>query len=759
VAGALLCCSVVASVSVPTYAQNGTPNGAALNFVNADIESVIKAVGHYTGITFIIDPRVKGTLTLVSEKPLSKAQAFSLLTSQLRLQGYAVVTSDGFAKVVPEAEAKLQAAPTQVGIRGSKVQGDQIATQVYHLAYESAANLVAVLRPLVSPNNSIMADPGNNSLVITDYADNLRRLSKIIAALDAPVANDLDVIPVKNGIASDIATLASRMMEPAPGGDAGRVTVMADPRTNSVVIRAPSAAKANLARSLIAKLDQPTTELGNVHVVYLKNADASRVAQTLRAVVSGDVSAAPQTGQGTQGGSIPAGTLTGGVAGATGGNTQPVGVGAQSSGGFGGPMNTFAQQNQPGGGANAPQGSGFIQADISTNSLIITANDAVYRNLRNVIEQLDVRRAQVYIEAMVVEVTSNKASDFGVQWVGLTGNSGSDVRVGGLQSFGIGLPGNIVNLALAVRNGVGGTSGAAGGATSNPAAAVPGGLSIGIFHQNSNGSLGLGAVARALETDGNANILATPNMITLDNELATIKVGQNVPIISGSFTTTSGTNTNPFQTIDRRDVGLLLKVRPQISEGGTIKLAIYHENSSVDQSTLTSPSGITTNVRAIESNVLADDGQIIVLGGLIQDTESDGQEGVHGLSSIPVIGNLFKYRTRTRVKTNLMVFLRPVVVRSKEASSSITMDRYEYIRAAGATQYPAGGEPLLRELGAPVLPPLTNGQPPLNSGFAPVPPAQPAPPRNAPGLVVPPGATQRYPGAADTPRAAPPIQR
>jgi general secretion pathway protein D len=750
-AGVMLCCSVVAAVPV-TYAQNGS-GGAALNFVNADVESVIKAVGHYTGMTFIIDPRVKGTLTLVSERPLTKAQAFSLLTSQLRLQGYAVVTGDGFAKVVPEAEAKLQAAPTQVGLKGSKAQGDQIATQVYHLAYESAANLVAVLRPLVSPNNSIMADPGNNSLVITDYADNLRRLSKIIAALDAPVANDLDVIPIKNGIASDIATLASRMMEPSPGGDAGRVTVMADPRTNSVVIRAPSAAKANLARSLIAKLDLPTTELGNVHVVYLKNADATKVAQTLRAVVSGDVSAAPQAGQGTQGGSIPAGTLTGGAAGGA-GATQ--GLGQQSSTGFGGATNTFAQQGQqPGGGTSAPQGAGFIQADISTNSLIITANDAVYRNLRNVIEQLDVRRAQVYIEAMVVEVTSNKASDFGVQWVGLSGNSNSSYRVGGLQSFGIGLPSNIVNLALAVRNGLG-TSGGTTGATANPAAAVPGGLSIGVFHQDSSGQLGLGAVARALETDGNANILATPNMITLDNELATIKVGQNVPILSGSFTTTSGTNTNPFQTIDRRDVGLLLKVRPQISEGGTIKLAIYHENSSVDQSTLTSPSGITTNVRAIESNVLADDGQIIVLGGLIQDTEGDGEERVHGLASIPVIGNLFKYRTRTRVKTNLMVFLRPVVVRSKDASESITMDRYEYIRAAGQASYPAGGEPLLRELGAPVLPPLTNGQPPLNSGFAPVPPAQPAPPRNAPGLVVPPNAQQ--PGAA-LPQAAPPTQR
>jgi general secretion pathway protein D len=759
----MLCCAVIAAVPPgPAFAQNGTPNGAALNFVNADIESVIKAVGHYTGITFIVDPRVKGTITLVSETPLTKAQAFELLTSQLRLQGYAVVTTDGFAKVVPEAEAKLQAAPTQVGIKGAKARGDQIATQIYHLNYESAANLTAVLRPLVSPNNSIMADPGSNSLVITDYADNLRRLSKIIAALDAPVAADLDVVQVRNGIASDIAALATRLLEPAPGGDSGRVTVLADPRTNSVAIRAPSPARASLARSLIAKLDRPTQELGNVHVVYLKNADSTKVAQTLRAVVSGDVSAAPQPGQGTQGGSIPTGTM-GGVSGA-GSATQPVGS-QQGPTGFGGPTNIFAQQGQQGG-ASAPQGSGFIQADTSTNSLIITANDAVYRNLRAVIDQLDVRRAQVYIEALVVEVTANKASEFGVQWVGLSGNTNSSYRVGGLQSFGQGLPSNIVNLALAARQGIGGTTGT-GGAVTNPASLIPGGFTIGLFHQDSSGQLGLGAVARMLETDGNANILSTPNMITLDNELATIKVGQNVPILSGAFTTTSGTATNPFQTIDRRDVGLLLKVRPQISEGGTIKLAIYHENSSVDRSTLSSPSGITTNVRAIESNVLADDGQIIVLGGLIEDNENDGEERVHGLADIPIIGNLFKYRTRNRTKTNLMVFLRPVVVRSKEATSSVTMDRYDYIRAAGEAAAPPDGSILLRNLGAPVLPILNNGQPPAGGQMATVPP--PPPPAPAPAAPVPgapagtapsvqPGAGVVH-GAAPAPQAAPPTRK
>jgi general secretion pathway protein D len=295
-ASVMLCCAVATALPPGTaFAQDG----AALNFVNADMESVIKAVGHYTGMTFIIDPRVKGTLTLVSEKSLTKAQAFSLLTSALRLQGYAVVTGDGFAKVVPEAEAKLQPSPTQVGSGGRHVQGDQIATQVYRLQHESAANLTAVLRPLISPNNSIMADPGNNSLVITDYADNLRRLSKIIAALDAPTSADLDVIPIRNGIASDVATLVTRLMEPSAGGDSGRVTVLADPRTNSVIVRAPSQARANMAKTLIAKLDQPTAELGNIHVVYLKNADASkRGADPARGGLAGCLGGAAAAGHG-----------------------------------------------------------------------------------------------------------------------------------------------------------------------------------------------------------------------------------------------------------------------------------------------------------------------------------------------------------------------------------------------------------------------------------------------------------------------------
>ncbi|TWI63097.1 general secretion pathway protein D [Pseudoduganella lurida] len=708
-AAAMLCCVLSTSVG-PAWAA--PQDEAALNFVGADIESVIKAVGHYTNITFLIDPRVKGTITLVSEKSINKSQAFSLLASALRLQGYAIVSGDGYAKVVPEAEAKLQASPTVVQGQGAP-KGDQVATQVFRLNHESAANLVTVLRPLISANNTINANPGNNSLVITDYADNLKRLAKIIAAMDTPANADMDVIPVRYAIASDVASMINKLMEPGTGagGDAGgRLSVLADPRTNSLVLRAPTVARANLAKSLIAKLDQPTSQSGNVHVVYLKNADATKLAETLRAVTAGETPATTATGTGTgtaqNAGQGLAQASTGSAFGQSGTST--------TSGS--GPTNPLLSANRSGAQAAGAGGAGgFIQADASTNTLIITAPEAIYRNLRAVIDQLDVRRAQVYIEALIVEVAADKAAEFGVQWVGATGDSSSTYRLGGLQSFSSG-GNNLVNVY-------------------NGASSPSNGLTIGIFKQLADGKFGLGAVAHTLESTGSGNILSTPNMITLDNEVATIRVGQNVPILTGQFTTTSGTNTNPFQTIDRKDVGLTLTVRPQISEGGTIKLAIYNESSSVDQSTLAATAGITLNTRVIENNVIADDGQIIVLGGLIEDRASDSIEKVRGLGDIPVLGNLFKYNTRSRKKTNLMVFLRPVVIRNKEQSMSLATDRYDYMRASGA-EFSPDDSILIRQLGQPQLPTLSNGTPVGSPTVAkPVPPA-PVPPV-APGIVAP----------------------
>ena len=670
---ATLICAV--ATAPMAHAQDPAAGQASLNFVGADIESVIKAIGHYTGTTFIIDPRIKGTISVVSEKPVSKRQAFQLLTSALRLQGYTVVTGDGFTKVVPEADAKLQAGPTQSGA----VRGDQIATQIFRLNYESANNLVAVLRPLISPNNTINANVGNNSLVITDYADNLRRLGKIIAALDSPAVGDLDVVPIRFAIASDIAGMVNRLLESAgnvPGGDSGKVNLLADSRTNSVIVRAPSTARANLAKSLIAKLDQPTAQPGNVHVVHLKNAEATKLAQTLRSVVTNDTSqpAQPAPSQSQQSQQQPGGST--------------------SQGGLGAPPSTQPQQQTalPSGGAG-----GFIQADSATNTLIITSSEAVYRNLRTVIDLLDVRRAQVYVESLIVEVSANKAAEFGIQWLGATGDANSAYRIGAGTSFATGTPNNLLALGA--------------GIAGKAASALPGpGLSIGIFRQI-NGKLGLGALAHALETEANANILSMPNLITLDNEEAKIIVGQNVPFITGQYTTQASggsAGVNPFQTIERKDVGLSLRVRPQISEGGTVKMAIYQETSAVQDTA--NAAGIITSKRSIDTNVLVDDGQIIVLGGLIEDTVQDGVEKVRGLGDIPVIGNLFKYQNRKRVKTNLMVFLRPTVVRSNDQSVNLAADRYDLIRNVEINAQPAQTA-VLPDVDGPILPPLQNGQP------------------------------------------------
>lgn len=675
-ANLLLACAVSTALP-PALAQDPAADQATLNFVGADIESVIKAIGHYTRTTYIIDPRVKGTINLVSEKPVNKVQATQMLASALRLQGFALVRGDTFTKVVPEADAKLQAGPTQPG----DVRGDQIATQVFRLNYESANNLIQVLRPLITPNNTINVNPGNNSLVITDYADNLKRLGRIIAALDAPAAGDMDVIPVRHAVASDIAVMVNRLMEqggaPAPGGaDAGRVSVLADPRTNSVILRAPSVARANLAKSLIAKLDQPTSQPGNVHVVYLRNADATRLAQTLRAVVASD-SSAQQGGAGQPAALQPAAAQAGQQS-QLGGSTAPLTAA---------PAPAALPTGGPG---------GFIQADPATNALIITASEAVYRNLRTVIDQLDARRAQVYVESLIVEVSAERAAEFGIQWAGLSGSDSSKYRIGGATGFAT-QGNNLVNQSIAR-------------ATDGTLLPPGNGLNLGIFRQV-DGSLTLGALARALESEGNANILSMPNLITLDNEEARIIVGQNVPFVTGQFTTPAsggGAGVNPFQTIERKDVGLSLRVRPQVSEGGTVKMAIYQETSNV-QST-TNASDIITNKRSIETNVLVDDGQIIVLGGLIEDRVNDGVEKVPGLGDLPVVGGLFRYQTRRGNKTNLMVFLRPTVIRTAEQSVNVVNDRYDFIRGVQSVAQPARTL-VLPDMNAPLLPPLQDARP------------------------------------------------
>ncbi|MEY4206941.1 MAG: type secretion system protein GspD [Pseudomonadota bacterium] len=662
--------SLMLMLSCEARAQDPAANQATLNFVGADIESVVRAIGHFTGNTFVIDPRVKGMVNLVSEKPVTKAQAFDMLSSVLRLQGFSVVRTATYVKVVPEADAKLQASPVQTG----QVRGDQMATQIFRLSHESAAGLVTVLRPLISPNNTIAADPTNNTLVITDYADNLKRLSRIIASLDTPAVAEMEVIKLEHAIAMDLAVTASRLLDQGstPGvADTGRVMLLADARTNSVIIRAPTEAKGKLARTLIAKLDQPTTLPGNVHVVYLRNAEASKLAQVLRAVVAGE-----------------SGTLSTGQA----QTVAPPPV-VQPGGGPPAAASSPAPQQGP-----LPSGgaAGFIQADTTTNTLIITANERVYRNLRAIIDQLDARRAQVYVESLIVEVSADKAAELGIQWAGVSGDGGSNYRVGVLTGFSS-EGNNLISQAASVLG-------------TNKTPLPPGnGLTAALFRQR-DGALGLGLLARALEKNVKANILSMPNLLTLDNEEARIIVGQNVPFITGQFTTAASAGAagvNPFQTIERRDIGLSLRVRPQISEGGTVKMAIYQETSSIQQSTT---SGLITSKRSIETNVLVDDGQIIVLGGLIEDTVNDTVEKVPGLGDIPFLGYLFRYQSKRRGKTNLMVFLRPIVVRNEVQSVALASDRYDYLRGSQRAIQPEPNA-LLPRTDSPMLPPLNEGRP------------------------------------------------
>jgi general secretion pathway protein D len=447
--------------------------------------------------------------------------------------------------------------------------------------------------------------------------------------------------------------------------------VMADPRTNSLLLRTPSKARLNLARALIAKLDQPTKQPGNVWVVYLKNAEAAKLAKTLQAVLSSSPMSDNSNSSGLS--SISNGGLAGGLGDTSNSNNSTRNITNGSPGLGGSSLSSSLGGGASGGQLSAASGTvelnngGIVQADPSTNSLIITAPEPIYRNLRSIIEKLDVRRAQVFVESLIVEVSTDKAAEFGIQFQGLSGVGSDGVSVIGGTNFNA--PGSGSNILGAATN----------------LGSVGRGLNIGVIDGQVNipgvGTISnLGFLARALESKANANILSTPNILTLDNEEAKIVIGQNVPFITGQFTNSggNGATVNPFQTIERQDVGLTLRVKPQVSEGGIVKLGIFQEVSSVVDST--NVSGIITNKRSIESNVLVETGNIIVLGGLVEDRVTGNEEKVPGLGDVPVLGQFFRYDNRRRQKTNLMVFLRPVVVRNEDQAQSIVTNRYDYMR-------------------------------------------------------------------------------
>jgi general secretion pathway protein D len=619
----LLICSLAIIFATPCHAEKHEEELVSLNFVNADIQEVIRAISQISKKNFLVDPRVKGTINIVSATPVSPALGYDILLSALRLQGYAAVESNGVTQIIPEADAKLHVDSLAQG------RGDKLITRVFILKYESASQLVNIVRPMIAPNNVVVAYPSSNALVVTDYASSVRRIEKLIDSIDQPNADAPLVIPVKHASAVDLANIINKLMPeaatPAAGSDDNqRFVLVADSRTNGLLLRSDNPGRIARVRDLVDKLDGEASTPGNIHVVTLKNTDATKLAQTLRSVMSGDTSAASAT--------------------------------------------TTTQGNMQQAASSAPSGGGMIQADTSSNSLIVTASEPVYNNIRSVIEKLDVRRPQIFVEALIVEVTADKASEFGVQWQNLTGVNKSGTNIIGGTNYGatgniIGASGNITSVGQGLNVGI------VNGTTTIPGAGVNGAaLAV----------LNLGMLAHALETDTNANILSAPNLMTLDNEEAKIVVGQNVPFVTGSYAQTgSATTATPFQTIERKDVGLTLKIKPQIMQGGTVKLQIYQEISSVVASSASSTAGVTTNKRSFESNIMVDDNQIVVLGGLISDSVNDVASKTPLLGDIPILGNLFRYETRQHTKTNLMVFIRPYVMYESDGYRKITDDRYD----------------------------------------------------------------------------------
>ena len=648
----------------------------SLNFQNADIDAVIQAIGKLSGTNFLVDPRVKGKINIVTNTPVARELAYQILLSALRLQGYTAVEDKGVTKIVPEADAKLHAVP--VGRNVAAAGGDRLVTQVFALQHESAAQMVSVIRPLVAPNNSVSAFPANNVLVVTDYAGNVARIASVIESLDV-VQGDLGVIELHHAAAVDLAPLLSRLLAErgAAAGGTGAVQILAEPNSNSLLVRADTPSRISAVRQLVASLDRPGAA-GNIHVIYLKNADATQVADTLNATLSGSGVADSQAGSGSA-----ALSSTDASAGAPAAGGDAMGIAASTS-----RSSSTGSRTRSGNST-----SGVVQADSVNNALIINAPEAIYRNLRVVIDKLDRRRAQVYIEALIAEISTERAAEFGIQWA--AGDNSGSASIVGATSFSSG-GNNLMELI----------TGAASDSMSTPGNGLT--LAVGNGKVTIPGVgeiIRLGMLARFLENEVSANILSTPNIVTLDNEEAKIVVGRNVPFVTGQYTNTGSGSTvsNPFQTIERKDVGLTLKVKPQISEGGSIRLAIYQEASAVVASTDTG-NGPTTTKRSIESMVMVDDGAIIALGGLVEDSYSGGEEKIPVLGDMPVAGALFRYDTRKRTKTNLVVFLRPVILREREDYAGITRSRYDYVigeqRASASKRDLLNGEPGTPELPA-----------------------------------------------------------
>ena len=594
---------------------------STLNFKNADIRAVISSIAEVTGKNFIVDPRVKGKVTLISNRAMGKGEIYKVFLSILEVHGYTAIPSGKTIKIVPDADAKHSAIPFVSAKRPGA--GDEAVTRVIEIKHVTAAQLVPILRPLVPPQGHLAAYPQSNVLIISDRAANIARLVKIIKRIDQPTSGEIEIVQLENAVASDLVRVLTSLQQQSARKNpkAKKPMLVADERTNSILIGGDRAERLQL-RAIISHLDTPSEVVGDTHVVYLRYAKAKDMLPVLTGV--GD----SKKVKGKKGRATPA-----------------------------------AASNQ----------RFDIQADESTNALVISAAPTIFRSLKSVIAQLDVRRAQVMVEAIIAEVSSDRAAELGVQW--LFDGSGGNKPVGGIN-FGSG------NSSISGIASKAATS-AAGGASSAGAAlsAIGSGVTIGLGRFNS-GVFNFAGLIRALEGDGVTNVLSTPNLVTLDNEEAEIFVGEELSIPTGSFASTgsSSSSVNPFTTFERKQVGIRLKVKPQINEGDAIRLDIEQTVDGVVGGSA-GKSDVKTSQREIKTSVLVDDGKTLVLGGLIKDDLVESEQKVPLLGDIPLLGALFRYKSVTKIKTNLMVFLQPTILRTKSDSLNLTRSKYNFIRS------------------------------------------------------------------------------
>lgn len=634
-------------VMLPTAAplDAATPPTAGrhtLNLKGAEINVLIETVSEITGRSFIVDPGVTGNVTVVSTQPMNADEIYEVFLSVLRVHGFAAVQAGRMTKIVPDVSA------AQYGsVNGNDGGGDALVTRVIDLKHVSAQEMSTLLQPLMPQQSSVVAHGRSNSLLISDRAANVERLMSIIRRIDVASDAEVEVIPLRHASAAEVARTLAALEQSAPtgttpAGAANTSSFLADERTNSLLLSGDRAKRLR-ARALIAHLDTPLESGDSTQVVYLRNAKASELVPILEGIAQ---------------------TLTG--ADTTEGKAKPA----------------------------------TIQAHDETNALIISAKPAIYRELAAVVRQLDVRRAQVQVEAIIVEVSDELASELGVQWQTSDLNSNGEGLIGGTNF-----------------NNSTGTGGIVSGIT-NPFSVLGGnGLNVGYLRGAITLPIGgtettvfqLGALVKALRGDGRANVLSSPSIVTLDHQEAQIKVVQEVPFLTGQYTNTSTTGgvnqpTNPFQTIDREDVGVILTVTPHVNEGDAVRLDLKQEVSALAPST-SGAVDLVTNKRELSTSVLVPDGGLLVLGGLTTDEATENAQGVPGLSRIPLLGNLFKSRKATRNKRNLMIFMRPIILRDAITESALSSDKYNFIRGEQIKIRERAGSRIAGE-NQPLLPPL-----------------------------------------------------